>query len=62
MAEDVGSAGDPELSPKLLLRIGNATSTPLPPPVREGQVYPVSNHKVMGCPEHQSRLSKRVTA
>ena len=35
-----------------------------PPPlaVREGAVYLVSHQQVMGLPEHQIRLSKRVTA
>ena len=32
------------------------------PPARESLVYQVSNHEVMGCPEHQSRLSKRAIA
>jgi hypothetical protein len=60
--EDIGLAGDSELSPELLLWRGNVTLTPSPLPVREGAVYQVSNHEVMDSSEHQSRLSKGVIA
>ncbi len=53
MGEDVEPAKDSELSPELLLRTGHLTGTPSPLPVREGLVYQVSNHEVMGCPEHK---------
>ena len=43
-------------------RVGNVTPTPSPLPVREGAVYPMPNHEVMGRPELQSRLSKGVIA
>jgi hypothetical protein len=62
MGEDVGLAGDPELSSELLPGRGNVTLTPSPLPVREGLVYQVSNHEVMDCSEHQIRLSKGVIA
>jgi hypothetical protein len=38
-AKDIGLAGDSELALELLLRTGNVTRTPLPPPVREGPLY-----------------------
>ena len=60
--EDVHVAGDPELPLELLLERGCVTRTPSPLPVREGLVYQVSNHEVMDCSEHQSRLSKGVIA
>jgi hypothetical protein len=62
MGEDIDVAGNAELPPELLLQVGNVTRTPSPLPVRERLVYQVSNHEVMGCPEHQNRLSKGVIA
>jgi hypothetical protein len=48
--------------PELLHWTGNVTRTPSPLPVRESLLYHASNHQVMGCPEHQNRLSKGVIA
>ena len=62
IGEDIDVAGDAELPPELPLQVGNVTRTPSPLPVRERLVYQVSNHEVMGCPEHQNRLSKGVIA
>jgi hypothetical protein len=62
MAEHVGLADESDLPPELPLQVGNVTRTPSPLPVREASVYQVSNHEVMGCPEHQIRLSKGVIA